>query len=196
MGMKWKNWYRRWIYGNVITLVASIRNCLRRPYEEKMGELVVLPEQNICIRHYNPEKLSQSQMSTVFHILDNILGDRNHLTSEEQEALKKYQNSFVNKRLLQQWKKIRSRLYAHAGKKQENGMIEDVFNEIRPILYKSFHETYRDQPMVINVFTLRFFVWKQEYMTRKFGLDQDHKYWLEILDMIDTLKKGVVYSKQ
>ncbi len=196
MVIKWKNWYRRWVYGNVVYLISSIRDCLRKPYEEKTGDLLVLPEQNICIRHHNPEKLSHSQMSTVFSILDNILEDRNQLTSEEHDALIKYQNSFVNKRLLQQWKRIRSRIYVNPGMKHQNGQVEDVFNEIKPILYKSFYETYEDQPMAINVFTLRFFVWKQEYMTRKFGLEQDHKCWLEILNMIDNLKKGVIYTKQ
>lgn len=196
MVIKWVNWYRRWVYGNVVYWISSFRDYLKKPYEEKMGDLLVLPEQNICIRHHNPEKLSQSQMSTVFSILDNILGDRNYLTLEEHEALTKYRNSFVNKRLLQQWKKIRSRFYVNAGMKQENDQIEEIFNEIKPILYKSFNETYQDQPMAVNLFTLRFFVWKQEYMTRKFGLEQDHKCWLEILNMIDDLKKGVTYSKQ
>lgn len=196
MVIKWVNWYRRWVYGNVVYWISSFRDYLKKPYEEKMGDLLVLPEQNICIRHHNPEKLSQSQMSTVFSILDNILGDRNHLTLEEHEALTKYRNSFVNKRLLQQWKKIRSRIYVNAGMKQQNDQMEDIFNEIKPILYKSFYETYQDQPMAVNLFTLRFFVWKQEYMTRKFGLEQDHKCWLEILNMIDDLKKGVTYSKQ
>lgn len=196
MVIKWVNWYRRWVYGNVVYWISSFRDYLKKPYEEKMGDLLVLPEQNICIKHHNPEKLSQSQMSTVFSILDNILGDRNHLTLEEHEALTKYRNSFVNKRLLQQWKKIRSRIYVNAGMKQQNDQMEDIFNEIKPILYKSFYETYQDQPMAVNLFTLRFFVWKQEYMTRKFGLEQDHKCWLEILNMIDDLKKGVTYSKQ
>ncbi|MBA4602270.1 hypothetical protein H2C83_08055 [Thermoactinomyces sp. AMNI-1] len=188
---KWMNWYRRWVYVNVVYLVSSIRHRLRKTYEVKMGELVVLPEQNICLRHHNPGNLSQSQISTVFSIMDKILGDRNNLTPEEHEAFRKYQDSFVNKRLLQQWKKIRSRLYVNDGMSRLDDQVEAAFREIKPILYKSFYEAYPNQPMAMNLFTLRAFVWKQEYITRKFGLEQDHQCWLEILNMIDDLKKKV-----
>lgn len=67
---------------------------------------------------------------------------------------------------------------------------------MKPILYKSFYESCQGQAVVINAFTLRAFVWNHEYLTRKFGLVEDHQYWLEILEMIDDIKKNAFQTKK
>jgi hypothetical protein len=140
--------------------------------------------------------LSPPQLNTIFHIMDQIAGSKGEVTKEERKAFVQYQKSFLNKRILQEWKKIRPGIYVRQGGAAQDELMEAAFLKMKPILYKSFYESCQGQTVVINAFTLRAFVWNHEYLTRKFGLVEDHQYWLEILEMIDDIKKNAFQTKK
>jgi hypothetical protein len=186
------NWYHRWA-----RLFLKVCNGWRGTIAVKMGELIPsLKHQNIYVRHRKPENLSPPQLNTIFHIMDQIAGSKGEVTKEEQKAFFQYQKSFLNKRILQEWKKIRPGIYVRQGGAAQDELMEAAFLKMKPILYKSFYESCQGQAVVINAFTLRAFVWNHEYLTRKFGLVEDHQYWLEILEMIDDIKKNAFQTKK
>ncbi len=186
------NWYHRWAQ-----LFLKVCNGWRGTVAVKMGELIPsLKHQNIYVRHRKPENLSPPQLNTIFHIMDQIAGSKGEVTKEEQKAFVQYQKSFLNKRILQEWKKIRPGIYVRQHGVAQDELMEAAFLKMKPILYKSFYESCQGQAVVINAFTLRAFVWNHEYLTRKFGLVEDHQYWLEILEMIDDIKKNAFQTKK
>lgn len=186
------NWYHQWAQ-----LFLTVCNGWRGTFAVKMGELIpALKHKNIYIRHQKPENLSQHQLNTIFHIMDNIMDSKDEVTKEEQKAFVQYQNSFLNKRILQEWKKVRPSIYIRQGRVAQDDVVEAAFLKMKPILYKSFYESHQGRSVTINPFTLRAFVWNHEYITRKFGLVEDHQYWLEILEMIDDIKKNSFQTKK
>ena len=186
------NWYHRWAQ-----MFLTVCNGWRGTFAVKMGELIPsLKDKNIYIKHQKSENLSQPQLNTIFHIMENVMGNRDEVTTEEKKALVQYQKSFLNKRILQEWKKIRPSLYIRQDGVAQDDVIEAAFLKMKPVLYKSFYESYEGRSVTINAFTLRAFVWNREYITRKFGLIEDHQYWLEILEMIDDIKKNAFQTKK
>jgi len=158
--------------------------------EVKMGRLIPsLKRMNVNLKHRRPEKMSKSEMDIFFQIMNEIMGDDLPITPEEEEAFQAYQNSFLKKRLLHEWNKItHGRLAAMSGA----GIIQikasqSVYVSIIPMLRQCFFEEYPKSSMILNPFTLRAFLWNQQYLTRKFGLTRDSRCWGEIFEWIERL---------
>lgn len=133
--------------------------------------------------------MSKGEMDIFFQIMNEIIGENDQVTPEDEEAFRVYQQSFLKKRLLQEWKKSMG-CYRFARFRTSFAQInysKVLYSHLKPILHRCFAEEYQKSKMVLNRFTLRAFLWNQQYLTRKFGLYRDYQCWSEMLDWIEDL---------
>lgn len=156
----------------------------------KMGKLIPsLKRMNVNLRHRKPEKMSKGEMDIFFQIMNEIIGEHVPIMPEEEEAFRAYQQSFLKKRLLHEWKKGQEQYRAlrSGSNVAQIKASQSVYNNLKPILHRCFAEEYQKSNMVLNRFTLRAFLWNQQYLTRRFGLYRDCQCWSEMLNWMTQL---------
>jgi hypothetical protein len=181
-----------------IAVVKWMTECLRRHRLMKMDDIIpALKKMNVNVKHEKPDDLTKGQLHAVFHIVGEILEDQPAITVEDQEALAKYKNDFLTRRVLQAWEKIRFKIYLNSPSTgDKTAILAELFEEIKPMLFKSFVEEYSEKGLPLNPLTFRAFVWNQAYIARKFHIYKDQQYWNEIIEMIDTLKEQCFENRQ
>jgi hypothetical protein len=171
--------------------VTGMTACLRRHGLMKMGDIIpALKKMNVSLKHEKPGDMTNGQLHAVFRIVGEILGDQPTVTIEDEEAWMKYKNNFLTRRVLHAWAKARFKIYLNSTSATEKTEImAELFEQIKPVLFKCFIEEYGVEGLPLNPLTFRAFVWNQAYIARKFHCYKDEQYWNEMIDMIDTLKE-------
>ncbi|TCS95948.1 hypothetical protein [Hazenella coriacea] len=156
----------------------------------KMGELIPsLKCSNVNIEHAQPEKMTQPQLQLLFKIFHSILVYGNQESPEEKEQIQRYKNSYLRKRVLCTWRRIRPHRYPIAhGKPQEKVLAyQRIFKDMKDLIMRYFQEEFGDKQIHMNAFTIRVFIWNQVLITERMKKGKETGDWSELLEMVDLL---------
>lgn len=147
---------------------------------------------NFNVANVEPKDMTKKQLNIVFQLINDILEIHSPATREEKAGFERYQNSFLRKRILNDWQHKRMKIKACAALETSRKweIYQAIFGEMKPVLTGRFYEEYKEKGIEMNALTFRAFLWNQGYICKKFRKLQDSKYWSEIIEFVDFLDEN------
>ncbi|SEM90014.1 hypothetical protein [Lihuaxuella thermophila] len=163
----------------------------------KMGDMIpALKLVNLNVANVEPKDLTKNQLHMVFQLINDMLESHSRATPEEKAGFERYQNSYLSKRILHDWKRNRMKIKACAAveSSRQREICRTVFGQMKPMITGRFYEEYKGKGIEMNRLTFSAFLWNQRYISIKLRKLLDSKYWSEIIQFVDLLDEEDLFN--
>jgi hypothetical protein len=99
--------------------------------------------------------------------------------------------------MLAAWKKWRGRIRTASclDAFRKEAVIREAVAELKPLLLAAIRTVSPLNESEITPIAVSVFLWNQEYITKRFGLDAESRCWREMLELLEELPENVLKGR-